>query len=44
MKLKLRKEFDKAKSDIKKYVSYIRKAASMGCEPAQKFMQNYKED
>ena len=42
-KSKMQAEFNQAKSEIKRYVSHIRKAASMGCEPAKKFMQEYKE-
>ena len=43
MKSRMRTEYNQAKSEIKRYVSHIRKAASMGCEPAKKFMQEYKE-
>ena len=39
----MKQEIELMKTKVSKYVSYIRKAATMGCESAQKFMREYKE-
>ena len=36
------REYDELVRQMRHYVQFIRQAAQMGCEPAQKFMDNYK--
>ena len=42
--LRRRREFERLTQQKKYYVKFIEQAAKMGCEPAQKFMKEYKED
>ena len=42
--LRRQRECERFIQQKKHFVQFIDQAAKMGCEPAQKFMQNYKED